>query len=57
MKLLHIFRSEPTEQVQTLVNILSEGNEAETFPLYETNIDYAKLVDEIFTHDKVVSWW
>jgi len=57
MKLLHIFRSEPTEQVQNLVKTLSEGNETDTFRLYQGNIDYAKLVEEIFAHDKVVSWW
>ncbi len=57
MKILHIYRSKPTEEVLKLANILSEGNEAETFPLYEGEVDYAKLVEFIFSHDKVVSWW
>ena len=57
MKILHIYRSKPTEQVLTLVKTLSEGNEADHFPLYEGQTDYAKLVEDIFSHDKVVSWW
>ncbi len=57
MKLLHIYRSRPTEEVLKLVEILSEGNPADSFPLYESEVDYAKLVELIFSHDKVVSWW
>ncbi|HMK66519.1 MAG TPA: hypothetical protein VK564_12040 [Thermodesulfobacteriota bacterium] len=57
MKLLHIYRSKPTEEVQKLVKTLSEGQEADNFSLYEGEIDYAKLVEKIFSHDKVVSWW
>jgi hypothetical protein len=57
MKILHIFRSHPTEQVLALVKLLSEGNESDRFSLYEGKIDYPKLVEDIFTHDKVVSWW
>lgn len=57
MKLLHIYRSKPTEEVLKLAKILSEGNEADSFSLYEDEVDYAKLVEIIFSHDKVVSWW
>jgi hypothetical protein len=57
MKILHIFRSKPTDQVLSLAKILSEGNEFDQFFLYEGKVDYAKLVDELFSHDKVISWW
>jgi hypothetical protein len=57
MKLLHIFRSKPTEEVLNLVKSLSEGQESNTVSLYESEIDYGKLVEDIFSHDKVVSWW
>jgi hypothetical protein len=57
MKLLHIYRSKPTEEVLKLGKILSEGNLADSFSLYEGEVDYAKLVELIFSHDKVVSWW
>jgi hypothetical protein len=57
MKLLHIYRSRPTAEVLKLAKILSEGSEADSFPLYEEGVDYAKLVELIFSHNKVVSWW
>jgi hypothetical protein len=57
MKMLHIFRSEPTADVLKLVEILSEGNEAIRFPLYEGTVDYDRLVELIFSDDKVISWW
>ena len=57
MKLLHIHRSQPTEEVLKLQEILSEGNEVSSFSLYDGEVDYAKLVEVIFSNDKVVSWW
>jgi hypothetical protein len=57
MKTLHIFRSKPTEEVLNLVKSLSEGQESDTVFLYEGKIDYTKLVENIFSHDKVISWW
>jgi hypothetical protein len=57
MKLLHILKSEPDETTKTLMDIISEGEEVTTFSLYEDNPDYEKLIDLIFEHDKVVSWW
>jgi hypothetical protein len=57
MKLLHINRSKPTEEITILEKILSEGNESTIFPLYEEKVDYDKLVELIFSHDRVISWW
>jgi hypothetical protein len=57
MKILHIFRSQPTEQVLGLVKNLSEEQESKSFSLYAGKIDYAQLIEDIFSHDKVISWW
>lgn len=57
MKILHILRSEPTPDVEKLTAILSEGQEATRFPLYKGLVDYDRLVELVFTNDKVVSWW
>lgn len=57
MKLLHIFRSKPTKEVLLLAETLSEENETTRFPLYEGSVDYDRLVELIFSHDKVISWW
>lgn len=57
MKLLHILKSEPDAETKTLMAIVSEGNEASQFPLYDVHVDYEALIDTIFANDKVISWW
>ena len=58
MKLLHILRSEPDETVEKLINGLSEDNNDTTVkPLFQGDIDWSRLVDDIFSHDKVICWW
>jgi hypothetical protein len=57
MKMLHIYRSEPDTVSKTLANTLSEGNQVTEFKLYEGDPDYDRLIDLIFEHDKVISWW
>ena len=57
MKVLHIFRTEPDETVKNIVKSTTNGDESKVFELYQDNIDWSRLVDEIFSHQKVVSWW
>ncbi len=58
MKVLHILKSEPDENTKTLMDLMSEGEETTVYPLYDdAGADYEKLIDLIFDHDKVVSWW
>jgi len=57
MKILHIFRSEPDETVQKIVKSTTNGDESKVTELYQDNIDWSRLVDDIFSHQKVVSWW
>ena len=57
MKMLHILKSEPDNNTNVLMGILSEGNEETVFSLYEGNPDYEELIDLIFAHDQVISWW
>ncbi len=57
MKLLHILKSERNNNLKTLMDILSEGEESSVFNLYDDQPDYEKLIDMIFEHDKVISWW
>ncbi len=57
MRILHIYKTEPDETTKTLVKILSEGEDVTEFDLFKDNIDYGKLLDLIFEHDKVVTWW
>lgn len=57
MQLLHILKSEPDENTRTLMDLLSEGEENHILCLYEADADYQKLIDMIFEHDRVISWW
>lgn len=57
MKLLHILKSEPDDKTKTLIEIISTGEETTVFNLYNNHPDYGKLIDLIFEHDKILSWW
>ena len=57
MTLLHILKSEPDGNTKTLIESLSAGEDSELFPLYKGEVDYDNLLDLIFAHDRVISWW
>jgi hypothetical protein len=56
MTTLHIFRSEPDEQVRDLIREITR-NETSQISLYEEIVDYVHLIDSLFSHDRVISWW
>ncbi len=55
--MLHILKSPPDAITETLIQILSQGEDSLRFPLYEAGVDYEKLIDLVFEHERVVSWW
>jgi hypothetical protein len=57
MKILHVYRSEPTDDVKKLVEILSRDRDAKDFSLYMGDPNYDILVQMIREADKTVSWW
>jgi hypothetical protein len=59
MKILHILRSRPDDTVETLIRASTNGHQPKTVELYRFNeeMDWSRLVDDIFSHDKVISWW
>lgn len=57
MKMLHVYRSAPTDDVNKLVEIVSEGRENESFDLNVDAPDYDKLVDMVFDADQTICWW
>ena len=57
MKLLNVYRSEPNEEVKQLVEIVSEGREAQSFDLNVDAPDYDKLVDMVWEADQTICWW
>ena len=57
MKTLHILRSEPDEVSRILIRGLSTNGSNKEVRLYDGPVDYARLVDDIFAHDRVICWW
>ncbi|MFP3982539.1 MAG: hypothetical protein ACLFV2_02465 [Desulfurivibrionaceae bacterium] len=57
MKILHVYRSAPNDDVQKLVEIVSEGRETESFDLNVDSPDYNKLVDMVWDADQTICWW
>lgn len=57
MKILHVFKKEPDDEVKKLMEVMSEGEESKQFELYKADANYEELIDLVFAHDKVVTWW
>jgi hypothetical protein len=57
MKILNVYRSEPDETVQKLVEIVTRDRESDSFDLYADAPDYDALVEKIFEADQTISWW
>jgi hypothetical protein len=56
-KILHVYRSEPTDDVKKLVEIVSRDRDAKEFKLYAGNPNYDMLVLMISEADQTISWW
>ena len=57
MKILQVYRSEPNDQIKTLVGILNRDRDADEFFLNVESPDYDQLVAKVFAADKTVFWW
>ena len=57
MEILYLLRSRPNETVEKLMANLTNGDRARTVELFEEDVDWEMLVDDIISSDKVISWW
>ncbi len=57
LKILEILRSEPDANVNKIIEVHSNNHEVKVVKLYEGTPDYSALVEDIFSHDKVICWW
>jgi hypothetical protein len=57
MKILHVYRSAPSDTTKKLVEIVSEGRDNEDFDLTVNNPDYDALVDKVLDADQTICWW
>ncbi len=57
MKILNIVRSVPDDLEKKLIKTFSKGKENKVITLYEGDVDWSALVDDIFSYDKTLCWW
>jgi hypothetical protein len=57
MRILHLLRTEPGTAVEKFIECFSDEEECAVKILYQDNIDWDRLVDDIFSYDKVICWW
>ena len=56
MQILHILRTEPDETAASLKKSFSD-QDGKTVALYEDDVDWEALIEDIFGAEKVISWW
>ncbi|MBF0432835.1 MAG: hypothetical protein HQK83_16240 [Fibrobacteria bacterium] len=54
MRILHIIKTKPDPCTKELVQPESDSAQIK---LYEKPVDYDKLLDDLFSYDKVICWW
>ena len=57
MRILHLLRTEPVTAVEKFIDCFSDEEECAVKTLYQDKIDWDRLVDDIFSYDKVICWW
>ena len=55
MKILYLVKQDPDATLKKIVEVHKKGNNVTVVDLRKDK-DYGKIVDLIFSHDKVISW-
>jgi hypothetical protein len=56
MKILHILNDGHTQLSDQIISAQLKGNEVKVIDLSKKEVSYESIVDDIFSHDKVISW-
>lgn len=56
MKVLQILKSDPDETLESFLAAFAD-DDVTTVRLVDGDVDWETLVDEIFSHEKVICWW
>ena len=56
MKILHILKQAPDATTKKIIEVQAAGNKVTTLELYKGGVSYDRLVDDVFSHDKVFCW-
>ncbi len=56
MKILHILNDGHTGLSDQIISAQSKDNDVKVVDLSKKEASYESIVDDIFSHDKVISW-
>ncbi len=56
MKILHLMTDGPEELCRQIADAQAAEHEVTVIDLSRGEVPYERIVDEIFSHDKVISW-
>lgn len=56
MKILHILNDGTSSLSDRIIDTQSKNNEVRVIDLQKREISYEEIVDEIFSHERVISW-
>jgi hypothetical protein len=56
-KVLNIIRSAPDDFEKKLIENFSGSDGDSVIHLYEGDVNWSSLVDEIFSYDQIICWW
>jgi hypothetical protein len=56
MKIFYIIRSELDETIRKIIERQYRGNEVKVLELSAGDLSYESIIEDIFTHDRVISW-
>lgn len=56
MKILHLLSDGPDRLSGQIIGLQSREHEVRVIDLSKRDVPYERIIDEIFAHDKVISW-
>jgi hypothetical protein len=56
MKILHILNDGPAPLSDQIISVQAKAHEVKVIDLSKKEVSYDAIVDDIFSHDKVISW-
>ncbi len=56
MKILHILNDGPTDLSSKVIDTQSKDHEVKVVELSKKEVSYETIIDNIFSHDRVISW-
>lgn len=56
MKILHLLNDGPSKLSDEIISVQKKDNDVRVVDLSKKEASYESIVDDIFSHDKVISW-